>query len=369
MLGPSAAILVGSVLITGFLIASLHLGAYGIVTVDLIRARYLYTGSVFYLYTGTLALTALAVYRRWYQPQSPTYGEVVAGVLNNKRLPRMIRLNNYMSSLAWLFYGSLLPVCPMLALRLFFSGVARPGLPPSPLGLRLGLPVLFWGMCVVVFLYVERVFGFTLSRIRQKDFTEGSSFIGLLARMWAHNVLRLSPTWLGSMLLGWTCIWYLFGGSIRLDSPLVLLAWARMWAGSFFVLLCVVALGKPAQKDRADTSPWVALLRSRLFAPVVVVVAALFIVLYSSLVYPYLPQEVGGGLPQPIVVQSNDPTTQATLDSFDGLWFLDETGRCLILLASSDGLFEVLQLPHNSVAVLTKGPTQPWTELWVHQKP
>ncbi len=67
--------------LTGFVITNLYLGSFGIVNLDLLRARYILTGFLFLLFLGAIIFLVLGLIRTLYQSEQTSIWSIIFRVI------------------------------------------------------------------------------------------------------------------------------------------------------------------------------------------------------------------------------------------------------------------------------------------------
>lgn len=329
-------VLIALVYILGFVITNIYLGSLGVVSLELVRTRYLLVGSLFLAFIASVVVP-FSGYVYW-----------------SRQLNDLSGIRRFLSVLGYLFVSTFALLMIVLVFDLL-SGLYQGNtvrLPQAPLVLAAGLLV------VIGAALVGGISSF-----------ETSSFI----ERWVKNRSRLVIAALDATLTSCLALLLLFI-SMAIVVPVVLvldaadvselpmggwlpdisIGWLKFLVGSvvlqigllvwYFRVLQVRTMNRkragigggtsPKKSDKAPGSGLLTRLTLRSYALVFLV--GIFLPLYALVIYPSMPQQFGGGSGIPVVivpVVSNeaDDGLAACLSQYQTI-LLDRTSSTHILL-------------------------------------
>jgi uncharacterized membrane protein len=359
--------------ISGFFITNMYLGSLGIVNLDLLRVRYILAGILFLLFL------VVTVY--------PIYG--VYKSIANDMLDSPIKTALGAIGYTYKYYS-------VFAFLLFISGLVFSVNLLSPIGLKSGISNLsiskwwissnselfsqtwmitksMWFIFPLVLVVTSIIFVIFLlrtDRSSRKEYIKSQ-----LKRIYEGFVYFLSVYIFVPVVTFTMNAFFSYLNFILTSNPnaqtsvneLNLESWLRFGLISFFVYLFFsIYLGFMAYAMRMDIKNLFKIMeRVNLFnkdlyalsslyiiANSIIVVAVIFI--YSFTVYPYLPQQLGGGRAIPVKAEiSNQNINTLFSNSSNETYLIDRTSGSTIFLISNNKASTIMEVSNSQMESIT----------------
>lgn len=348
----------------GFVITNLYLGSMGIVSVELVRPRYVSAGILFLAFCLAIGLLVMGLVRTLRSRSPDSHSGVLSVVLS------------YSVTYLALLYLFAIPAVAMLG----GSGLWAPGTTPSTAAnlpwsewlrltpvrtLRNAVPLLFLGVVVVALVLIILILNPKgANGVRTPRRETLTKIANELAKIRISHVLRLGAavaTVLLLLLAGELLEFIRSGKAAAFLYPVrpdVDAGWLRFFLAISGLYLFVAALVSmfwgPAHSSTKSSPPRAAGVAYQLILFVSLGVL-LTLPVYAVGVYPYLPQQLGGGLLVRVRVSGAADEMKALSRDAAATYLVDRTSTSLILLITSDGgkSREVVEVPMRAVDSLT----------------
>ena len=352
--------------LSGFVITNLYLGSLGVVSLDLLRTRYVLVGFLFLLFVGAISYL---VYGLVHLLRQNTRGDP---------LDILWKITKYsLKNLGFLFF-------PVAALSVLAGSTSRipvglPGLSPAPSlshwlitepkqilkGASLFYASALLGITLVVSLVIvinpKNKYGVRTPRRQQiKEISRGIvknplQFVAILFGLFLYLLLWLTF----SSLLGFISSTETSQTASRI-SLVPVGGWLRFAAGiALTYSLCAVYLTgvffsqRPSRSDAAEDNP-----AENISAVLVLIAFFIIFVLaaYAVGIYPSLPQQIGGGQPLQItLVTSVDELNLLLVTQDNDVHLLDRApdNALLLILDNCTQEHEIIEIPAASIGSIT----------------
>lgn len=347
--------------VAGFAITNLYLGTLGIINLDILRSRYILAGLLFLLFLGAIGLLV--------------YGLIMTYRKHKEKPPLTILWKVLWTSLQNIFL--LYFTIPAIGL---FAGstnkipedVARStSTIPWEIWLNSKPQEIFRGtfnlFILVLAIIIVVILGFVLVNPKDKDGARKSRrenisdiFTSIKANFGKFMIYSLV------IFLG-VYIWLLIPSVIQListgnidstsatSSGSLQGGWARYFSGIvlvylFIALFILSIVLVPGDKEKADDSNPIALTTGIIY---LLAMAIIFIVpLYSTGIYPHIPQQIGGGQMIPIEMSSSSVNINAMFSEQGNETFLVDrapNNTLFLIRDKSSNKYKVIEISNNLI--------------------
>lgn len=373
--------------VSGFIITSVYLASYGVVQVELVRARYVLVGFVFLLFCFGIIVPTALVGRLWEDVQKDLVPLRPASIGSLLGFLLVVALACFTNPL--IFIG--------LALLSLSGPPWLPGTVPT-IGFHEPLLCVGWrimgqsarqlaiaGSGLILGFIVMVIVRSIRAAAREARGTPLAIIPASIRGVWTQlNRVLLSREGLVKVIKAMVGLWIVFmlglaslefidivlsdvpvtygslpgyagyaSGLIR-RVILVSLAWIFISAcfSTQFMRTHVEEESKPspgAESGKKATSGYLFL--GSFLPPVILFVAALFITVYTLAIFPALGYHVGGGAPQPVTVFSENEEIQAIVGEGDvETYLLDRSGHeYLFVFTSATGDYQVMEISTENI--------------------
>jgi hypothetical protein len=347
-------LLLAGVYFLGYLITSMHFASYGVVSFELLRIRYLATGLLFIFYLALIVLPAFLLMRNinrdkkkhgrtWAAAGVAVYSAtgLVTVYLSIQVLSNVSGLSAMATPVAanWNKLGEHLPR------NLQWAALATGGI------------LLFAVAMILVLLGVVAIWRVAN---RKRPILEKSD----VELKWTSLLISLPVAYILIFLLfeAFEVLSLLIDtrsfaattASPKLSVVSLSEGWRRLFfaaAGFYCLFVVLVAVPRLAGSSDADEQQaYGPVYRSYVQAGLLYWIATIVMVVFGAYVvgvYPYLPQQIGGGKPVPVVVQLEDG--RKPWDSADRLLLLDSSQERWIVVATKGTETKVFAIPPSQL--------------------